>query len=308
MNNIGTTLTQNLPNLVTPFTSPSKVAVGLENPDSKDVAVPPIEQSAESAVPLNRRSRSEKNTSSAESANDPFAENPESENSEQDEAEELEKQAVIRQLAARDQDVRQHEAAHSAVGSALAGAPQFNYVRGPDGVLYAESGEVSISLRVASDDPQVVLSVAEQVQRAALAPAEPSGQDRRVAAQAAQIAQQARSELAAQRVAESKNEEKPEDETASVGDQQTEEKISSEQEKAARLEAQAEEIREKEARQKARREEALREQARSEANAKRLAEINNPPVIPVKDLAQRLLGLSKIEQDVKVGAVLDQRV
>jgi hypothetical protein len=295
VNNIGTTLTQNLPNLVTPFTSPSKVAVGLENPDSKDVAVPPIEQSAESAVPLNRRSRSEKNTSSAESANDPFAENPESENSEQDEAEELEKQAVIRQLAARDQDVRQHEAAHSAVGSALAGAPQFNYVRGPDGVLYAESGEVSISLRVASDDPQVVLSVAEQVQRAALAPAEP-------------IAQQARSELAAQRVAESKNEEKPEDETASVGDQQTEEKISSEQEKAARLEAQAEEIREKEARQKARREEALREQARSEANAKRLAEINNPPVIPVKDLAQRLLGLSKIEQDVKVGAVLDQRV
>jgi hypothetical protein len=315
VNNIGASPTQNLPNLVTPFTSPSKIAVGLEAADAKDVAVPPVEQSAESAVPLNRRSRSDKSNSVSDDSVEPLSEDPESKQ-QQDQAEELEKQAVIRQLAARDQEVRNHEAAHAAVGGALAGAPQFNYKRGPDGVLYAESGEVSISLSTASSDPRVVLNNAQQVQRAALAPADPSSQDRRIAAQAAQIAQQALTELTAQRNAAAND---------SGGDKQTvvettvQDQAKTDELKAQRLEKQAQELKEDEARREAkreetRREEALREQAladqaRSEANAKRIAELQAPsPAIPIKDLAQRILGLNKVSQDVKVGSVLDQRV
>jgi hypothetical protein len=315
VNNIGASPTQNLPNLVTPFTSPSKIAVGLEATEAKDVAVPPVEQSAESAVALNRRSRSDKNNSVLDDAVEPLTEDPES-NQQQDQAEELEKQAVIRQLAARDQDVRNHEAAHAAVGGALAGAPQFNYKRGPDGVLYAVSGEVSISLTTGSSDPRVVLNNAQQVQRAALAPADPSGQDRRVAAQAAQIAQQALSEIAAQRNAT--NDEAGNDKQV-VTNSDGQDQAKSDELKAQRIEKQAQELKEDEARRDAQREEARREetlreqalaaQARSEANAKRIAELQAPsPAIPVKDLAQRILGLNKVSQDVKVGSVLDQRV
>jgi hypothetical protein len=315
VNNIGTSPTQNLPNLVTPFTSPSRIAVGLEATEAKDVAVPPVEQSPESAVALNRRSRNDKNNSVVDDAVEPLTEDPES-NQQQDQAEELEKQAVIRQLAARDQEVRNHEAAHAAVGGAFAGAPQFNYKRGPDGVLYAVSGEVSISLTTSSSDPRVALNNARQVQRAALAPVDPSGQDQRVAAQAAQVAQQALSEIAVQRNA-ANNEAGDAKQVVTNSDGQDQAK--SDELKAQRLEQQAQELKEQEARREAQREEARREetlreqalaaQARSEANASRIAELQAPSsAIPIKDLTQRILGLNKVSQDVKVGSVLDQRV
>lgn len=105
---------------------------------------------------------------------------------------------IIQQLAARDREVRAHEQAHSAVGGDIAGSPTYNYKRGPDGVLYAVGGEVSISVSEVPNNPQATLRKAEKVQRAALAPADPSPQDRRVAALAARMAAQARAELAAQ--------------------------------------------------------------------------------------------------------------
>lgn len=105
---------------------------------------------------------------------------------------------VIQQLAARDREVRAHEQAHSAVGGDIAGSPSYTYKRGPDGVLYAVGGEVSISVSEVPNNPQATLRKAEKVQRAALAPADPSPQDRRVAALAARMAAQARAELAAQ--------------------------------------------------------------------------------------------------------------
>ncbi|TGD75360.1 hypothetical protein E4634_04425 [Mangrovimicrobium sediminis] len=110
--------------------------------------------------------------------------------------------AQLRQLQLRDREVRAHEAAHAAVGGTLTGAPSYTYERGPDGARYAVAGEVSVSAPAASDDPAKTLQQAEQVQRAALAPADPSPQDRQVAAQAAQIAAQARAELARQPVEE----------------------------------------------------------------------------------------------------------
>ncbi len=101
----------------------------------------------------------------------------------------------IQQLEARDREVRAHEAAHIAAGgSTIRSGASFTFERGPDGVLYATGGEVSIDTS-AADTPEATLRKAEMIRRAALAPATPSGQDRAVAAGAAQMAAEARQEI-----------------------------------------------------------------------------------------------------------------
>lgn len=84
-------------------------------------------------------------------------------------------------LQRRDRQVRAHEQAHATVGGRYAGAPRYTYERGPDGVNYAVSGEVPIDVSPVPGDPQATIQKMEVVKRAALAPAEPSAQDRRVA-------------------------------------------------------------------------------------------------------------------------------
>jgi hypothetical protein len=104
----------------------------------------------------------------------------------------------ITELSGRDREVRAHEQAHSAVGGSYAGAPSYTFKRGPDGRSYAVGGEVGIDVGAIANDPAATVRKMEQVQRAALAPAEPSGQDRSIAARAQVLAAQARSELSAQ--------------------------------------------------------------------------------------------------------------
>lgn len=112
---------------------------------------------------------------------------------------EAEKQQV-QQLKQRDRQVRAHEQAHAAAAGSLAnGAPSYEYQRGPDGRQYAVGGSVSIDTSPVSGDPQATLLKAQQIQRAALAPAEPSAQDRAIAADAAAMAAEARAELAKQK-------------------------------------------------------------------------------------------------------------
>jgi len=109
---------------------------------------------------------------------------------------------VISELKARDREVRAHEAAHIAAGdSVVRGGARLTYVRGPDGVLYATGGEVSIDTSKAST-PEATLAKAERIRRAALAPAKPSAQDRSVAADAASMAMKARQEILVQQQAE----------------------------------------------------------------------------------------------------------
>lgn len=91
--------------------------------------------------------------------------------------------------------MRRHEQAHASAGGVYAGAPQYDFTTGPDGGRYAIGGEVSIDTAPVPGDPQATLEKAQTVRRAALAPAEPSEQDRRVAAEASQMAAQARVEL-----------------------------------------------------------------------------------------------------------------
>jgi len=101
----------------------------------------------------------------------------------------------VQALKARDLEVRRHEQAHAAAGGVYAGAPTYEFTTGPDGARYATGGEVSIDTSPVPGDPQATLEKAQTVRRAALAPAEPSEQDRRVAAEASQMAAQARVEL-----------------------------------------------------------------------------------------------------------------
>lgn len=103
--------------------------------------------------------------------------------------------AKITELSKRDREVRAHEQAHASVGGRYAGAPSLSYQRGPDGRLYAVSGEVAIDTSPIPNDPRATLEKALTVQRAALAPSDPSAADRSIASKAAAIAGQARAEL-----------------------------------------------------------------------------------------------------------------
>lgn len=113
-----------------------------------------------------------------------------------------EAEAQLRELKRRDAEVRAHERAHMAAGGQyVAGGPSYEYQQGPDGRQYAIGGHVSIDSSSIPDDPEADLAKARQVRRAALAPGEPSAQDRAVAARAAaqeSRAARARSEEKAQ--------------------------------------------------------------------------------------------------------------
>lgn len=120
---------------------------------------------------------------------------------EEKQAKEQEKaeQKEIQTLKNRDTEVRVHEQAHAAVGGQYAGAPRYEYETGPDGKRYAVGGEVSIDVSV-EKDPEDTIDKMQIVRAAALAPAEPSAQDFKVAAEATQKEQRARAELAKQSV------------------------------------------------------------------------------------------------------------
>jgi hypothetical protein len=105
----------------------------------------------------------------------------------------------VRELEKRDREVKAHEAAHKAgAGGYAKGGAGYDYQTGPDGKRYAVGGHVDIDAGPIQGNPRATLRKAMTVQRAALAPADPSGADRAVAAAAAQMALQAQKELAQQ--------------------------------------------------------------------------------------------------------------
>lgn len=102
----------------------------------------------------------------------------------------------LEKLAARDREVRRHEQAHlMAAGRYALGGPSYTYQVGPDGQRYAVGGEVKIDLSPVAGNPEATLDKARQLIRAALAPMEPSGADRQVAARAERMAQDAQRAL-----------------------------------------------------------------------------------------------------------------
>ncbi len=129
-------------------------------------------------------------------------------------------QREVSELKTTDAEVKAHENAHKAAAAGLStSAPNYEYETGPDGKKYAVAGDVNVSYQ-SSSDPEVNLKNAQQLRAAALAPADPSSQDRKVAMQAEREIAQARQEIL-----EEQN--KPEEEegaatgTASAADAET---------------------------------------------------------------------------------------
>ncbi len=103
---------------------------------------------------------------------------------------------LLDELQQVDSKVRSHEMAHIAAGGRfITSGANFTYKRGPDGKNYAVAGEVSIDTSPIPGDPQATIQKMRQIKSSALAPANPSSQDLKVASKASSLASKAMSEL-----------------------------------------------------------------------------------------------------------------
>ena len=108
----------------------------------------------------------------------------------------------VRELERIDRNVKAHEAAHIAAGGGVvSGGASYGYTRGPDGKMYAVFGEVPISMKKGKT-PEETIQNARQIVAAAMAPADPSPQDYKVAASAMQMESQARVEQSQEKIQE----------------------------------------------------------------------------------------------------------
>ncbi len=163
-------------------------------------------------------SNNSKNSSSYLTGEEILASRPEknsSSNSDKQFTEEEQKQ--IDELKSRDREVKTHEQAHIAAGgSYVLGGASYDYQTGPDGKQYAVGGSVNIDTAPVEGDPEATIAKAQVVIKAALAPAEPSGQDQKVASAARQMMSEARKELTSQKNAEMNTETESENTDGSV--------------------------------------------------------------------------------------------
>lgn len=106
-----------------------------------------------------------------------------------------EEKGEVLELKRTDAEVKAHEQAHLAsAGPYATSGAQYEYKRGPDGNRYAVAGEVGIDTSE-EDTPEKTVRKMQTVRSAALAPGDPSAQDRAVAATAAQKESEARREM-----------------------------------------------------------------------------------------------------------------
>ena len=107
-----------------------------------------------------------------------------------------EEKQQVKELQKRDAQVRTHEMAHlAAAGNLARGGPHYEYQTGPDGRSYAIGGHVEIDTSPGRT-PEETIAKASQMRAAAIAPAEPSPQDLKVASAAARLATEARQKIA----------------------------------------------------------------------------------------------------------------
>lgn len=128
-----------------------------------------------------------------------------------------EQQREVERLIARDREVRQHEQAHLAAAGGYGRGPTYTFTRGPDGKQYATGGEVQIDVS-AERTPEQTIIKARIVRRAALAPAEPSPQDRAAAAAAARLESDARRQIAERTREDLSDDKKPKVALAAYGE------------------------------------------------------------------------------------------
>lgn len=282
----------NYANAVVPFAPVGRAPVSQENEDLKSSSFRPAEQPGESARMLNRRFPDERPNDDVE--RDRLTRDAEGERDNERLTTEREQ---IQALAARDREVRAHEQAHASVAGPYARGTHYTYERGPDGVSYAVAGEVQIDTSPIPGDPEATLRKAQQLRRAANAPADPSSQDARVAAQAALMEVQARMELHVQ--------------SSNEGDGGTPTDVAGREgsvpdaEKAA--EAKKERLAEEERRLQA--EQAYFEAEQRELNQRQArAELFNEAAKRNIDIHRRLLEIGVLGQQPAVGTLLNKKV
>lgn len=123
----------------------------------------------------------------------------------------------IRKLEQRDRQVRAHEMAHQAAGGQYAGSASYSYQKGPDNKRYAVAGSVDIETSPAKT-PEETVKKADQIKRAATAPAQPSAADLQVAAKAARMKMEAQAELNQKNLSHNKDENKRENSSSKTDD------------------------------------------------------------------------------------------
>ena len=235
---------------VAPYAPIGRQPVGLESTELKSSTLKALEQSAQSAPGQNRRGPEYSPNQDGERARVSGGVTvQERQGSSQDKSparqdQELKERRAINELGTRDREVRAHEQAHASVGGQYAGSPTYSFTRGPDGVSYAVGGEVSIDTSPVPNDPEATLRKAQVIRAAASAPAEPSPQDRRVAAQAASLENEARAQLAAEGASEVQK-------AAQASDDKTNARKAQSKEQAAKEDDLRKEIRNEEERQRA---------------------------------------------------------
>jgi hypothetical protein len=187
-----------VPQLTANEKSAAETGVGSEADKVKTPGQAPQPLTYEKPVPQSGQQLNTQNDSAQDNGQDASAGK---ENAEDQQQQQQAEQQQITELKQRDAEVRAHEQAHASLGGQYASSPQYEYERGPDGKRYAVGGEVSIDISEAST-PEETIRKAQQVKAAALAPAEPSAQDLRVANEATQIALEARTEIATEKAKE----------------------------------------------------------------------------------------------------------
>lgn len=110
-------------------------------------------------------------------------------------------QAEVKNLQLTEKEVIAHEQAHKSVGRDLVGPASYTYTDSPDNRRYIDGGEVPINSKEGSTLEET-LNILERVKVAALAPADPSPQDLRVATSATAQIQQKRGEITQERYEE----------------------------------------------------------------------------------------------------------
>ncbi len=278
-------------NTVAPFAPLGRQPVGLESAELKNSSFKALEQSSGTARSENRRNPEYRPNEDVERERVSPRERNSAEPKDSPEKNQEEQKAVIAELVARDREVRSHEQAHAAAGGQYAGSPTYSFVRGPDGLNYAVGGEVSIDTSPVSGDPEATLRKAQVIRAAASAPAEPSPQDRRVAAQAANLEADARAELATK-------------DTSEVQQQgaQSEEEI-----KARKLEARQQADQEEELRKEIRRE-LDKQQADLDRSNQERAAILARSAQATFDISRRLVEIGAVKSAPSVGSLLNSVV
>jgi hypothetical protein len=188
---------ETVPQLAANEKSAAETGVGSEADKVKAPGQAPQPLTYEKPVPQTGQQLNTQNDAAKDNGQD---ESAGKENAE-DQQQQQQAEQQLSELKQRDAEVRAHEQAHASLGGQYASLPQYEYERGPDGRRYAVGGEVSIDISEAST-PEETIRKAQQVKAAALAPAEPSAQDLRVATEATQMALEARNEIVREKAEE----------------------------------------------------------------------------------------------------------